>query len=228
MDWLDHFRRNHHAMHAIAWEHGVSVPQAATPAVIRSLARLAAEFQADPSALLRAAAATGDMRMSAALTLACEERLNQGMALDRAVLALGGSRQGPAARLGRQGLIPALARLWREALIARAFLRALHQSVEDPVLRQLCQVLLRELAGQLAFIRDTLRRRAAVEGEGARRSYHLMWSLGFQLSGPGFFLHHRRALRALGQSPWRVWQEIGQSFAQSAERILLPGEIRVA
>lgn len=227
MDWLDHFRRNHH-MHGIHWEHGVSVPSAATPAVVRSLARLAAEFLADPSALLRAAAATGDARLSAALTLACEERFIQGALLDRAVLALGGSRRAPAPRLGRKGLIPGLARLWREALIARAFLRALHQSVDDPVLRQVCQVLLRELAGQLAFIRDTLRRSAAVHGEAARRSYHLMWSFGFQLSAAGFFLHHGRALRALGQSPWQVWQEIGHSFAQSAERILLPGEARIA
>ncbi len=228
MDWLDHFRRNHHAVPAIHWEHGVSIPSAATPAVVRSLARLASELLADPSALLRAAAATGDPRLSAALTLACEERLIHGAMLDRAVLALGGNRQAPAARLGRKGLIPGLARLWREALVARAFLRALHQSVDDPVLRQVCQVLLRELAGQLAFIRDTLRRRAAVHGEAARRSYHLMWSIGFQLSSAGFFLHHGRALRALGQSPWQVWQEIGHSFAQSAERILLPVEIRIA
>jgi hypothetical protein len=228
MDWLDHFRRNHHAVHGIHWEHGVAVPAAATPAVVRSLARLAAELLADPSALLRAAAATGDVRLSAALTLACEERLAHGALLDRAVLALGGSRQAPAARIGRQGLIPGLARLWREALIARAFLRALHQSVDDLVLRQVCQVLLRELAGQLAFIRDTLRRRAAVHGEGARRSYHLLWSLGFQLSMAGFYLHHAHALRALGQSPWHVWQEIRHSFAQSAERILLPVEIRIA
>lgn len=228
MDWLDHFRRNHTALRGISWEHGVAVPPTATPAIARSLARLASEFLADPSALLRAAAATGDTRLGAALTLACEERFIQGALLDRAVLALGGSRRAPAPRLGRKGLIPGLARLWREALIARAFLRALHQSVEDPVLRQVCQILLRELAGQLAFIRDTLRRSAAVHGEGARRSYHLMWSLGFQLSAAGFYLRHGRALRALGQSPWRVWQEISQSFAQSAERILLPGEIRVA
>lgn len=228
MDWLDHFRRNHHAAHGIHWEHGVSVPPGAAPAVVRSLARLAAELLADPSALLRAAAATGDLRLSAALTLACEERLAHGALLDRAVLALGGNRQAPGPRIGRQGLIPGLARLWREALIARAFLRALHQSVADPVLRQVCQLLLRELAGQLAFIRDTLRRRAAVQAEGARRSYHLMWSLGFQLSAAGFFLRHGRALRALGQSPWQVWQEIGHSFSQSAERILLPGDARIA
>lgn len=217
-EWVEYFRANDASLMPIPWEYGGAIGEAQRQAIATSIA----EFQLGESSegkhfkgLARAyAARTGDIAYVAALGAFIAEENRHARDLGRFMDQAGiprASRSWPDSVFRwlrkRAGLELSISVLVTAEIIAEVYYAALRDATDSPVLRRLCDQILRDevkhvqfQCGRLAILRRRRRR----------------WVITLLQIAHGLFLagtilvvwrHHRTALRAGGWNFARFWRD---------------------
>jgi hypothetical protein len=224
--WIRHFRRNRVNRPEPEWTAPITLP----PDVIRPLVRSLEQFQlgdgGGPASLIAWNAETFRSSSDGMRTLVdswfAEEREHSRL-LGAVVDRFGGKRieshwSFTAFCLSRRwfGVRFELTVLLLTEIVSTAYYRLLRRHGEDPAIRAMCRLILRDEAGHVAFHRDHLASRGA-----SGRRYGLLWGLRFRLLGLGaasmLWVNHAKALRALGATRAdyyrEVWLELSRFIA---------------
>jgi hypothetical protein len=206
--WLDHFERNRQHRPEPDWHHPTPFPPQATAPLARSLAHFQLGESGEGATLLSEARRTwaDDPDYIAALALFVAEEQEHARLLEHLVTRFGG-------RLVTKHWTHRCFRTLRRALgvafeiqtlliaeiIGTAYYRLL-RSTGDVVLRQVCELMLRDEAPHLRFHAD----RVVVSQSGWHPARRALWTAQFRLlfraAVTAAWIDHRSALRALGIS----------------------------
>ncbi len=221
--WCGYFEANAKALLAIPWEQGVSLTDAERAAVADSVRNFQLGESSEGENLLRAARRyaerSGDERYPEAMGRFIAEEQRHAHDLGR-FLTLAG--------------IPLLARSWSDAIfrllrrlaglelfitvlvtaemIGKIYYQALRRATRCPVLRRLCEQLLRD---EIKHIRFHSERLAMLnQGRARWKSFLVRGWHRFLYTGTSLVVWwlHRRALRAGGYGFRRFWWEVWQEF----------------
>jgi hypothetical protein len=204
--WLDHFERNRHHRPEPDWQRPSPFPAPVTARLARSLAHFQLGESGDGVTLLTEARRTwaDDPDYIAALALFVAEEQEHARLLTQQVTRLGGTvvtrhwshdwfrrvRRALGVRFEIQTLLVA-------EIIGTAYYRLL-RSTGDTVLRQMCELMLRDEAPHLRFHAD----RIVIEQLRWSRLARAVWTLQFRClhraAVTAAWVDHRRALRAVG------------------------------
>ncbi len=104
-------------------------------------------------------------------------------------------------------------------LSSTAYYRLLRQHGKDPVLRQVCDLILRDESGHLAFQNDRL----AAKGAPWSGLMRCLWRIQFYVSGlvaaSVLWASHGRCLRAMGATTTGFYCEAGRQFSRFLVRL---------
>ncbi len=204
--WLDHFERNRLHRPEPDWHRPTPfLPHLAAP-LARSLAHFQLGESGEGATLLTEARRTwvDDPDYVAALALFVAEEQEHARLLERLVVRLGGTlitshwthhcfrglRRALGVRFEIQTLLVA-------EIIGSAYYRLL-RSTGDPVLRQVCELMLRDEAPHLRFHADRVVVAQLRWGRLRRALWSLQFLLLFRAAVAAAWVDHRPALRALG------------------------------
>jgi hypothetical protein len=224
--WLGHFRRNRLHRREPDWRAPVALPADALRPLVRSLEEFQLGDGGGPACLI--AWNAGRLRASSegARTLVdlwfAEEREHSRL-LGGAVARFGGRCISghwsfTVFCLVRKylGVRFELTALLLTEIVSTAYYRLLRRHGQDPALRGMCRLILRDESGHIAFHRDRLARTP-----GAR--YGKCWEARFRLlglaAGTMLWVNHAPALRALGASRAEFYHEIWIELSRFVRRL---------
>ena len=210
--WLDYFEWNRAHRRDIPWQKGVHLDFCLRRPLIRSLQRFQVGESGEGSHLRKQAARKGCATYQKCIDLFIKEEQEHARLMAEVLNILG------APLLKRHWsdncfvLLRRLFRLEHELLvllvpeiIAKRYFRAVHDGTQDAVVRAMCQQILHDEEGHVAFHVDYL--------SDAFRSYSLLkraavmvaWKVLFHAACLVVILDHRSLLRAARVSPATFW-----------------------
>jgi hypothetical protein len=225
--WVTHFRKNKEARPEPAWEAPVTLPPAVVRSLVRSLEQFALGDGGGPASLIawdceRFRSQTESTRTLVDLWF--DEEKEHARLLHCAVARFGGAPiQGHwsfsvfcgTRRFG--GVRSELAILLLTEIVSTVYYRLMKRHGDDPALRQMCRLILRDEAGHVAFHRDRL---ALNDRPGA---YGTLWELGFRVMGFAaatmLFVNHARGLCALGATRAEFYYEVQRELTRFVVRL---------
>jgi hypothetical protein len=104
-------------------------------------------------------------------------------------------------------------------IIAKRYFRAVHDGTRDAVVRAVCQQILHDEEGHVAFHVDYLRERFRSLSLVKRMALMVGWKLLFQAACAVVILDHRSLLRAVGISSAAFWWDCLLLLDESAAAI---------
>jgi hypothetical protein len=227
--WLAYFRRNREGRPEPDWH----APIMLSPEVVRPLVASLEQFQlgdgGGPASLI--ARDAGKLRAASAGARDLErawfaEEREHARLLGAAVARFGGRCihghwSFTAFCLTRRwlGVRFELTVLLLTEIVSTAYYRLLRRHGEDPALRAMCKLILRDEAGHVAFHRDRL---AEAAGAGGSR-YGKLWEARFRALGWAaatmLWVNHAPALRAVGGSRSEFYREVGLELSRFVLRL---------
>lgn len=229
MDWVTHFEANGRQRPAIPWQPPDTIDPAVRLPLIRSLQRFAVGERGDGRHLRAHAAATGDPAYARAIDLFVQEEQEHARLLARLLDRLGAPpltwHWSDACfviirRLA--GLHLELAVLLVAEVIALRYYRTLRDGTGDAVLRAVCDQILRDEAGHVAFHCATLRRAGARLPGPMLILAELAWRGFFQAVCLVVTLDHHPALQAMQVSPQQFWHDCVHLSDGATRQIFAP------
>jgi hypothetical protein len=213
--WLAHFRRNRVNRPEPDWHAPIAVPADARRPLVRSLEQFQLGDGGGPACLIAWNADRLRSSSEAARALVdlwfAEEREHSrllGAALARfGGQCIAGHWSFTVFCLVRKclGVRFELTALLLTEIVSTAYYRLLRNHGQDPALRAMCRLILRDEAGHIAFHRDRLAR-------SRRARYGKFWEARFRVlglaAGSMLWVNHAPALRALGASRGEFYHEI--------------------
>lgn len=104
-------------------------------------------------------------------------------------------------------------------IVSTVYYRLLYRHGDDPALRGMCRLILRDEIGHVAFHRDRLARAAG----SARRQYGTWWEVPFRALGLAaatmLWINHAPALTTLGATRSEFYREVGRELAVFIRRL---------
>ncbi|OAI46380.1 hypothetical protein AYO44_02115 [Planctomycetaceae bacterium SCGC AG-212-F19] len=227
--WLAHFRRNQQNRPEPAWDAPLALPAEIVRAVVRSLEQFQLGDGGGPAYLIahnreRFLAAHEGTRELVDLWFA-EEREHARL-LGAAVARFGGrcieSHWSFTVFCGVRkwfGVRFELTVLLLTEIVSTVYYRLLHRHGQDPALRAMCRLIMRDESGHVAFHRDRLARAAR-----AGQAHHgKLWEARFR--GLGFaaatmlWVNHAPGLKALGATRAEFYREIWLELSRFVRRL---------
>jgi hypothetical protein len=104
-------------------------------------------------------------------------------------------------------------------MIAKRYFRAVRDGTRDVVLRTVCEQILHDEEGHVAFHVDYLQKALSRLSLGGRVCLRAVWRLGFRLSCVAMIADHWRLLTAAKVSPTAFWWDCGLIFDEVAAAI---------
>jgi hypothetical protein len=99
-------------------------------------------------------------------------------------------------------------------IVSTVYYRLLRRHGDDPALRAMCQLIMRDEAGHVAMHRDRLASAARFEGGG----YGPLWEAHFRTLGFAaatmLWVNHAPGLRELGASGREFYREVGRELSR--------------
>jgi hypothetical protein len=222
--WLSHFRHNREQRLEPAWD----APITLAPEIVQPLVKSLEQFQlgdgGGPAALIAwnaeqfRASAPGTRTL---VDLWFAEEREHARLLGQAVARFGGqcirSHWSFTAFCQTRrwfGVRFELTVLLLTEIVSTIYYRLLRRHGDDPALRSMCTLILRDEAGHVAFHRDRLARAARAGGG----DYGLLWEMRFRLlgilAGTMLWINHARGLRAVGATRAEfyrgIWREMSR------------------
>lgn len=98
-------------------------------------------------------------------------------------------------------------------IVSHVYYKMMRRHCPDPAIRQMCNLIVRDEAGHIAFHRDRL----LCESTGHRKSYGFVWECLFRargiMAGTVLWINHRNALKSFGATDAefyrRIWRDMG-------------------
>jgi hypothetical protein len=229
-DWLEYFEGNRTGRMRIPWEMGVHVEPHLRKPLIKSLQRFQVGEQGEGVHLKRGAARTGDPRYAATIELFIKEEQEHSRLLANVLRGMGA----PLIRwhwsdacfvLVRRmlGLKLELMVLLVAEMIAKRYYRMLRDGTQDPVVKAMCEQILHDEQGHVAFHCDYLRGALAHLPFLVRMVVHFAWRCFFYGVCLLVMYDHRQVMRATGVSPSEFWCDCDLIFSESAGSIFGSG-----
>jgi len=222
--WLRHYRRNQDNRLEPDWDAPITLPPEVVRTVVHSLEQFCLGDGGGPASLVAWDAESFRGRSEAARELVdlwfAEEKEHSRLLGDM-VRRFGGT---PITGHWSFSVFCAVRRwfgvrfeltvLLLTEICSTVYYRLLRQYGQDPALRDMCGLILRDEAGHIAFHRD----RMARVGRGRAWRYGWWWSAGFQVLGMGaatmLWVNHRPALRVLGATDREYYREIWRGISR--------------
>ena len=233
-NWLNYFEYNRDHRHEIPWHLGVTVAPKIREPLIHSLLRFQVGESGEGRHLRRQAATTGDPTYMTCIDLFIKEEQEHARLMAEVLQRLGAKllthhwSDGCFILLRRLfGLNQELLVLLMPEIIAKRYFRAVYDSVADPVLRSVCEQILHDEEGHVAFHTEFLRRALETLSLPRRIFYRTVWRLVFRASCLVVMLDHRRILRETGDSWIKFWWDCGLMFDEVAAGIFSCAPIRL-
>ena len=104
-------------------------------------------------------------------------------------------------------------------LSSTAYYRLLRQHGQDPVLREVCSLILRDESGHLAFQKDRLAAKGAPWTGWRRQLWVMQFYTGGWVAASVLWASHGRCLRAMGATTGSFYREAGRQFARFLLRL---------
>ena len=225
--WREYFEQNRRSRREIPWAHPVAIESALLQPLVRSLRRFQLGESGEGLHLRKYAARTGDADYQAAIDLFIGEEQEHARLMARILGMLE---------------VPLLTHHWSDAcfvllrrcfglhhellvllipeMIARRYFRAVRDGTRDPILRAVCEQILHDEEGHVAFHVDFLQKALARLSLPARAVLRAVWRLVFRLACLAMIVDHRSLLSAAGVSPLAFWWDCGLIFDEVAASIL--------
>jgi hypothetical protein len=227
--WLAHFHRNRANRPEPDWNAPVTLPAAAVRPLARSLEQFQLGDGGGPACLIAWDAeqfrSSGEGTRTLVDLWFAEEREHARL-LGAAVERFGGRRitghwTFTAFCLTRRwlGVRFELTVLLLTEIVSTVYYRLLHRHGEDPALRSMCRLILRDEIGHIAFHRDRLARAARA----GRACYGPGWEAWFRLLGltaaSVLWVNHAPGLRALGAGGAEFYREVWGELSRFVRRL---------
>jgi len=104
-------------------------------------------------------------------------------------------------------------------IVSTVYYRLLRRHGQDPALRSMCRLVLRDEIGHVAFHRDRLAR----AGRAGRAGYGKLWEIRFRALGLAaasvLWVNHAPGLRALGASGAEFYREVWLELSRFVRRL---------
>jgi hypothetical protein len=104
-------------------------------------------------------------------------------------------------------------------IVSTVYYRLLRRHGDDPALRSMCRLILRDEIGHVAFHRDRLARAARA----GRAGYGPLWEVGFRLLGfvaaTVLWVNHAPGLRVLGAGGREFYREVWHELSRFVRRL---------
>ena len=225
-NWLNYFEHNRCHRHSIDWNHALEIPPSMRGPLVRSLQRFQVGESGEGHHLRRQAATTGDPVYQAAIDLFIKEeqehaRLMAGILKQMGVPLLKRHWSDACFVLLRRlfGLHHELLVLLMPEMIAKRYFRALRDGCGDPLLRAVCDQILHDEEGHLAFHVDYLQTALAGLSMPARLAVRFLWRWLYRAACLVVIFDHRAILRETGVSKTAFWWDCGLIFDEVAAGI---------
>jgi hypothetical protein len=220
--WLTHFRHNRDGRPEPAWDAPITLAPHVVQRLVRSLEQFHLGDGGGPASLIAWNAETFRSRSDATRELVdlwFEEEKEHSRLLCGAVRRFGGQPISGhwsftvfCGVRRRFGVDFELTVLLLTEIISTVYYQLLHRHGDDPALRSMCRLILRDEVGHVAFHRDRLARQAS---RGAA-SFGRLWEIQFRSLGLAaatmLWVNHAPGLKALGASRsefyGEVWREL--------------------
>ncbi len=227
--WLEHYRRNRECRPEPDWAAPISLAAEVIGPLLRSLEQFRLGDGGGPASLI--AWNAGRLRASSALV---RELVDRWFAEEREHARLLG---GAVARFGGRcidghwsftvfcqvrkwlGVRFELTVLLLTEIVSTVYYRLLRRHGNDPALRGVCRLILRDEAGHVAMHRDRL---AAAARSGAA-TYGPLWELSFRVLGYAaatmLWVNHAPGLKAVGATGREFYREVGMELSRFIRRL---------
>jgi hypothetical protein len=226
MNWLHYFERNRRERLHIPWHLNLDIDEKLRRPLIHSLQRFQIGESGDGKHLRAHAAKTADTKFEAAIDLFIKEEQ------EHACLMAGVLRRLRAPLLESHwsdgcfmfarrlfGLKEELLVLLLPEMIAKRYFRALHDGIENPVLRAIFSQICHDEEGHVSFHIDTLQQMLEGWPWWRRAIVRAIWRVLFRASCLVVMWDHRGVLRAVRLSHSLFWWDCGLIFDEVAARI---------
>jgi hypothetical protein len=227
--WLAHFRRNREHRPEPDWQAPVTLAAGAVRPLVRSLEQFQLGDGGGPACLIAWNAEEVGSSSDGARALVDQwftEEREHARLLGAAVARFGGRCirghwSFTAFCLVRKwlGVRFELTVLLLTEIVSTVYYRLLWRHGDDPALRSMCRLILRDEAGHVAFHRDRLASRAGAEG----LRYGWWWEVRFRALGlmaaSMLWVNHAPALRALGARGAEFYREVWRELSRFVRRL---------
>jgi hypothetical protein len=225
-NWLNYFRKNRENRRQIPWERDISVAPWLRAPLIRSLQRFQVGESGEGHNLRRQAARSGDPDYQAAIDLFIKEEQEHARLMAAALKKLNAPLLGhhwsdACFILLRRlfGLHHELLVLLMPEMIAKRYFRALRDGFADATLRAMCEQILHDEEGHVAFHVDYLQRALARRTLLSRIFLRACWRVLFRAACLVVIIDHRAILRGTRVSAATFWWDCGLIFDEVAAGI---------
>jgi hypothetical protein len=222
--WMAHFRSNRENRPEPDWSAPVTLPENAVRPLVRSLEQFQLGDGGGPAYLI---ARNNEQFLSdgegtrALVDLWFAEEREHARLLGTAVARFGGrclhghwSFTGFCLSRKWFGVRFELTVLLLTEIVSTVYYRLLRRHGQDPALRSMCRLILRDEIGHVAFHRDRLARAA----RSSRAGYGWWWEIRFRVLGLAaasmLWINHAPGLRALGASGAEFYREVWRELSR--------------
>ena len=227
--WLNHFRANRKSRPEPDWGAPITLPPAVVARLVRSLEQFHLGDGGGPASLIAWNADSFRSSSEAARELVdlwFEEEKEHSRLLCGAVARFGGRPIDGHWSFSvfcwvrrRFGVAFELTTLLLTEIVSTVYYRLLRRHGDDPALRAMCRLIIRDEVGHVAFHRDRMARQAA-----ARRSaYGSWWAVRFRVLGLAaatmLWINHAPALKALRATRAEFYREIWRELSLFIRRL---------
>lgn len=231
-NWLRYFQHNRTDRLPVPWERGINIEPGLREPLIRSLQKFQIGESGEGRRLRHHAAKTGDAGYAETINLFIKEEQEHARLMAEILKRLDaplltGDWTDHCFTFMRRlfGLHQELLVLLLPEMIAKRYFLALHDGTADPVARAVCEQILRDEDGHVAFHVEYLRRAFEPLSFSQRIAVQVVWRFLFRGACVVVMLDHRAVLRACGVRPADFWRDCGRIFDETAAGIFSPANV---
>ena len=210
--WLEYFESNAANRREIPWEEGVHLDSRIYQPLIRSLQRFQVGESGEGAHLRKQAATTGCATYQKCIDLFIKEEQEHARLMAEVINTQGAPLLKEHWSDNCFVLMRHLFRLEHELLvlllpeiIAKRYFRAVRDGTEDAVVRAVCEQIMHDEEGHVAFHIDYLRQTFKAYSLIKRAAMMIAWKLMFQAVCLVVIFDHRSLLQAVRLSPGAFW-----------------------
>jgi hypothetical protein len=224
--WLNYFKHNRDHRRKIDWQLAPDISERMRVPLIRSLQRFQIGESGEGKNLKRKAAATRDLPYMVCIDLFVREEQEHARLMGdylrklHAPLLTHHWSDGCFILLRRLfGLHEELMVLLIPEIVAKRYFKMIHDGATDRLLQSICEQILQDEEGHVAFHIDYLRNTFERWGLPRRIVTRALWRFVFRLACIVVIADHRSVLRECGASAASFWWDCGLMFDEAAAEI---------
>ena len=225
-NWLEYFEWNRANRRDIPWHKGVRLEAGLATPLLRSLQRFQVGESGEGSHLRKQAATTGSATYERCIDLFVKEEQEHARLMAEVLVSQGAPLLKHHWTDNCFVLLRRLFHLEHELLvllvpeiIAKRYFRAVHDATQDAIVRAMCEQILHDEEGHVAFHVDYLGEAFRQHSLWKRAAIMVAWKLVFQAACLVVIFDHRSLLRAAGVSPGAFWWDCLMLLDEAAASI---------